>query len=595
MISRPVAAHPVTNDVQEIEWQFDALDLRPVLRWLDRVGGHPDGHTVEVVANGNGVIQVDLYLETDDWRFQRAGYALRIRRLGRRREAVATLKGLDPASADTPGLRSRRELSERLGAVDLQTLLGADGQVAARVRAVAGNKPLLPLFEVRTRRRAFFLKIEGLPPGEIALDETAIRPNGGGSPARLRRVEIEVPPASLQGLEPFVQELRDACALQPAGLSKFDAGLLSSDLRPSAPERFGATEVESGMASGAVALAVLRRQFAAMLAKEPGTRLGDDIEELHDMRVATRRLRAALSLFADVLPETALKALEEIRWVGQGLGAVRDLDVQIEQFGDWLEAAEQEDREAFAILRSLLHEQRETARAAMLEMLDSRRYEAFVSRFSRTLRARHLARSGPAAHPALALAPDLIETRFRSFRKAGDRISTDSPPTEYHRLRIRGKRLRYALEFLGDLYPGRTQPLIKRLVVVQDLLGLHQDADVAIDRLRQFAFSSAEELDPRTIFVMGEIAERHRQAAIQLRAQFPAAYARLSNKRWKSFHEVLEDKRPQPLQALAEPVAGTTENETHPAAVGRRAPTGGDAHAAPEPAELRSSRRTWAS
>ena len=324
----------MTNDVQEIEWQFDALDLRPVLRWLNSAEGPPDGQAVEVVANGNGVTQVDLYLETDDWRFHRAGYALRIRRLGRRREAVATLKGLDPASADGPGLRSRHELSERLGGADLQTLLGASGPVAVRVRAVAGKKPLLPLFEVRTRRRAFFLKIEGLPPGEIALDETAIRPNGGGSPARLRRVEIEVPSATLQALEPFVHELRDACALQPAGLSKFDAGLLSSDLRPSAPERFGATEVAPGMTSGAVALAVLRRQFSAMLAKEPGTRLGDDIEELHDMRVASRRLRAALSLFADVLPETALKAREEIGWVGQGLGAVRDLDVQIEQLDD---------------------------------------------------------------------------------------------------------------------------------------------------------------------------------------------------------------------------------------------------------------------
>jgi CHAD domain-containing protein len=182
----------------------------------------------------------------------------------------------------------------------------------------------------------------------------------------------------------------------------------------------------------------------------------------------------------------------------------------------------------------------------MLEMLDSRRYEAFVSRFGRTLRARHLARSGPAAQPALALAPDLIETRFRSVRKAGNRIDPDSPASDYHRLRIRCKRLRYALEFLADLYPGKTQALVRRLVAVQDILGLHQDADVAIDRLRQLALSSADDLDSRTIFAMGEIAERYRQAAIQLRARFPAAYARLSSKRWKVFHTVLEDERPVP-------------------------------------------------
>ena len=161
-------------------------------------------------------------------------------------------------------------------------------------------------------------------------------------------------------------------------------------------------------------------QFSAFLAREPGTRLGDDIEELHDMRVASRRLRAALSLFADVLPETALRVREDLGWVGQTLGAVRDLDVQIEQLDGWLDAADAPDRNALATLRSLLDERAASrAERAMLEMLDSRRYEAFVSRFGRTLRARHTARSGPAAQPAVALAPDLIESRFRSVRKAG--------------------------------------------------------------------------------------------------------------------------------------------------------------------------------
>src|SRR4029079_12234483 len=100
---------------------------------------------------------------------------------------------------------------------------------------------------------------------------------------------------SLQTLEPFVRELREACALQPAGLTRFEAGILSSDLRPWPPERFGASEIDPEMTSGALALAVLRRHFSAMLAKEPGTRLGDDIEELHDRRAATRRLPADVS------------------------------------------------------------------------------------------------------------------------------------------------------------------------------------------------------------------------------------------------------------------------------------------------------------
>ena len=150
----------MTADAREIEWQFDALDLRPVLRWLDKPDAWTAAHGVNVVANGTGVTQVDRYFETEDWRFRRAGYSLRIRRVGRRRDAEATLKGLDVASADAPGLRNRREVNEPLGAADLETLLRATGSVGRRVRAVAGTKPLLPLFEVRTRRRTFSLEAE---------------------------------------------------------------------------------------------------------------------------------------------------------------------------------------------------------------------------------------------------------------------------------------------------------------------------------------------------------------------------------------------------------------------------------------------------
>ena len=535
----------MTEDGRDVGWQFDAVDFRPVQRWLDRPERWSDASGVEVVADGSGVIQVDVYFETDDWRFQKAGYALRIRRLGRRRGVEATLKGLNPVSVGAAGLHNRLEVSERLEGADTQTLLRAGGPVGRRVRALRGRKRLVPLFEVRTRRRAFVLNAAGSPSGTITFDETAIRPHGGGSPVRLQRVEIEARPAASQVLEPFVLELRDACALQPAGLSKFEVGLLSYDLGPPA-QRFGVSEIEPEMTIGAVALAVLRRHFAALLAKEPGTRLGDDIEALHDMRVANRRLRAAMALFADVLPEAALKVREELVWVGRILGAVRDLDVQIEQLDDWLDTSEGTDRRALEMLRSLLQEQRETARAAMLEMLDSRRYQVFVGRLGRTLRARHAHRSGQASLPARTLAPDLIESRYRAVRKAGDQISPDSPAISYHRLRIRCKRLRYALEFLGGLYPDETRPLIKRTVVVQDVLGLHQDAYVAIDRLRYLAASRSDDIHPATIFAMGEIAERHRRSAIELRGRFPAAYRQLTGNRWQAFREHLERARPTP-------------------------------------------------
>jgi CHAD domain-containing protein len=547
-------------DGREVEWQFDAVDLRPVVRWLTRPEEwRVDPGSVRVAALGTRE-QIDLYLDTNDRRFHRAGYALRIRRSSRRRDAAgeATLKALDQSGAEVPGLRNRREVSEELAEPDLRALVRSDGPVGQRVRALAGRKRLLPLFEVRTRRLLFSLETDMSPPGEIALDETAIQPSRGGGLARLRRVEVEVPEGAVPPLEPFLESLRTESGLQPAGLSKYEAGLLSAGLRAPQPRGFGQTAVDADTPIGTVAVAVLRRHFAALLAREPGTRLGDDNEQLHDMRVASRRLRAALSLFADFLPAGAEHMRQELGWVGRALGAVRDLDVQLEQLEVWLAEVSDEDRGPLDSLRAVLEEQRSVARGTMLEALDSRRYEAFVRAFGRYLRGRRPRPSSPGGVPARAVAPDLIEKRFGKLRKSAEQIGPDSEPADYHRVRIRGKRLRYALEFLSDVYRGRTQPLLKRLVALQDVLGLHQDADVAIARLRRLAVERGDELGPTTVFAMGEIAERHRTRAAELRAQFPAVYKRVKGNKWKSLRKLLEDQRPAP----APPAGGAAGEST---------------------------------
>jgi triphosphatase len=530
-------------DVRELEWQFDAVDLRPVLRWLTE-RGPADAGPVRVDPQGNAS-QVDIYLDTDDRRFHRAGYALRIRRTGRATAAEATLKQIASAMTAQSGLRSRREVSERLEQADLALLAQSNGPVGLRVRAVAGRKKVRTLFEVRTRRRVLSVEANGFPPGEIALDNTAIRAAGHGTPTRLQRVEIEVPEQALPALQPFVDGLRSACRLQPAGVTKYEAGVLSAGLE-AVPDGFGSTAIEPDAPIGRVGLAVLRRHFAVLLAKEPGSRLGDDIEELHDMRVATRRLRAALSLFAEFLPPSAGQLGDELKWVGQTLGAVRDLDVQFEELERWHAEIPETDRDALVAIRLLLEAQRADAREAMLEALDSRRYELLVARFGRMLRSARGRRSGPASLPARDVAPDMIEERFRAFRKAGAGIATDSPAAAYHRLRIRCKRLRYGVEFLSDVYPGRTRRFIKHVVALQDLLGLHQDVAVGIDRLRGLVVERGAELPPETIFVLGEIAERYRRLAEELRGDFPDAYARVIGKRWKSFAKVIEAERPSP-------------------------------------------------
>lgn len=529
----------------EIEWQFEAQDLRLVQRWIETAAGA--GADPVTVAAGRTINHVDTYLDTADRRLDRAGYSVRLRR-SRRPPYEATLKSLDGAGADA--LRVRVELAEPLVHDDPATVRDAPGPVGERVRALVGTRKLVPLFDVQTKRRVFPIEAGGAPSGELLLDETVIREPNGPVLSRLRRVEVEVPETSLAAVGPLVESVQRACGLQPALLSKYEVALVASGRPRLEAETFGPTAIERGNTIGQVALALLRRHFATMLAKEPGTRLGDDIEELHDMRVASRRLRAALALFGAFLPTDAARLGPELAWVGQTIGTVRDLDVQLEQLDEWAAAVSEIDREPLDRLRSLLAEERTAARARMLEALDSPRYERFVRRFGTMLRSR----TGTRTPSALAVAPDLVEQRRRALRKARRRIGADAEPDAYHRLRIAGKRFRYALEFVSDVYPGETKRLVTRTVALQDVLGTYQDADVAIARLRQLARERGAILGPATVFAMGEIAERYRSQMKRSRARVAPTYERLRGKPWKRLRKRMEETRP-PARVAPAPLA----------------------------------------
>ena len=376
------------------------------------------------------------------------------------------MKDMRPAEGN--GLRQRLEVTEVLpsgGVADL----GPDGPVGRRLRAIVGTRPLREVLQVRTRRRPFALRVGGVDVAEVALDDTVIVVGGGQRPMQLRRVEVEVQADWVEALEPIVQQLRVSCGLQPARLSKFEAGLLAVGLEiPGSPD-LGPTAITPSSTMGELAFAVVRRQLAAVRAKEPGTRLGEDPEELHDMRVATRRLRAALSLFADVLPVRAEVFRQELGWLGRTLGAVRDLDVQLAGMDDltaataeWSEGVHTDGHDPLSDLSELLVRERESARADMLAALDSVRWE----RLAKGLAA--MAQQGPARRsvatrvPAVIGMPELVVTRHDAVAKAAKRAKRSGLVTDFHRLRIRCKRLRYSLEFASEVYEGRTGTYVAR-------------------------------------------------------------------------------------------------------------------------------------
>jgi triphosphatase len=529
-----------TLDPQEVEWQFDALDIRPVRRWLEnRVGEEP-----VIVASETREIS-DTYFDTEDWRIYQAGYALRIRRVEGKNKVEAAMMLL-ASEDDAPGLRSRREICEPLDIAE-PGAFDDSGPVGKRISALVGPNRLRTLFEIQTHRNAFGLILEGTEVGEVALDETDIPLENDGEATHVRRVEVEVEPDAVLQLEPFVERLRDTCRLSPATDSKYEAGLFARGLAPPGPPEFGPTDVDDSLTAGELAFRVLREQFAVFLAHELGTRIGEDPEELHDMRVATRRMRAAMKIFEEPLPVRVQRFRDEFKWIAGALGEVRDLDVQLERLDGWISSASSRDREPLEALRAVFQERRKKARRSMLRKLDSRRYARFVESFGAFLERGPSRRAQASRQPILAAAPELIRKPYRKMSKLGNPLTQESSSEEYHELRKKGKRLRYALEFLSGIYGDRAKDLIKALKELQDVLGDHQDAEVAVAHLRELAASRGRspKLSPETAFVMGGVAHRYEVQARELRSEFPGAYSRVRGKRWKKVRRTLEKTRPK--------------------------------------------------
>jgi CHAD domain-containing protein len=553
--------------MQEVEWQFDALDLRPVIRWLEARRpfsgpAGPETDRVSIPPGGLSAAQpmiaftpleprdiVDTYLDTPDWRFHRAGLAARLRNTNGAFEG--SLKTLE---APVDALRKRTEIQTPLPSGEVQALMEADSRAGSWVRALAGSLPPVPLFSLHSTRRPYAILLDGQPAGEVVLDETAVDQPSEREPTRLRRVEVEVPPDVVDRVRPFVDDLRRACRLTPAMSSKFELGLLTLDLTPAGLPDLGPITVPAGPSMGELAFAVIRRAFLAFLRCEPGARLGEDIEALHDMRVAARRMRAALALFEPALPLRARTLREELRWIASRLGEVRDLDIQLSWIASWSQGATADDLASLGLLSSALEKRRELARKGMLRALDSRRYAHLVTRLTHTLRSGPPRRSQPSRTPALAAFPGLIEQRFGRVVKAGRNLQADSPPEAFHRLRIRCKRLRYAVENARDLYGGPAADYIKVLVRLQDLLGEHQDAFVAISRLLELLQSVARQLPPRAIFMMGRVSQRYEQQAVKLRKRFPKVYLPVQGKAWTRLQRAILDGQRAEGSAVWPPV-----------------------------------------
>ena len=272
--------------------------------------------------------------------------------------------------------------------------------------------------------------------------------------------------------------------------------------------------------------ASLDQRLRALLTHEPGTRTGEDIEDLHQMRVAVRRMRATLKAARPLLDAAWSDDLRaELGWLGGALGPVRDLDVLLLRLHREIASLPADEQNAGGVLLDALERERTTARAAMLEALTAPRYSGLLERLAETVSA-PLPTPAPGDAPQPALV-DLVRAEARKLRRAVEKAGDDPPDEVLHALRIRGKRVRYTGELVAPSLRGtpagkQVKRLLSATTALQEVLGDHQDACVAEQRIR--GLLAGLDVTPDTVFVAGRLVERETHRAAEKRREWRGAW-----------------------------------------------------------------------
>jgi CHAD domain-containing protein len=486
----------------ELKLSVDDPFVTPALR--------PDGVDV---AGMEELPELDLratYYDTPDLRLARHGATLR-HRTGEGDQAGWHLK---LPSSDGDGA-SREELH----------FDGPAGKVPAPARdlvtALTRSAPLEPVARLRTLRRRWCLRgSDGSELAELVDDRVSVIKEGEVV-ERFRELELESHGVDRPTLERIASVLQEAGASAPRPVPK-----LVRALGPRAtqlPDIVAPPQLSPHEPAAYAVQAAIARGVQRVFTNDPGTRLGE-VEPLHQMRVGARRLRSDLRTFSPLVEqEWADRLREELRWLGEALGQVRDLDVMQDRLRAAAEGLGPEIEPLFAFL----DEQHLVARASLLKALRSERYVKLLDDLVQAARSPVV--TATAWEPAGDALPPLAAQAWKRLAGRGRSLDTDDPDERFHQVRIRAKRSRYAADAVAPALDPDDRKLAvrfaKRAAAVQDVLGDLQDSVVARSLVRDVV--AARSADAAFALAAGRLLERQEQSAREARAAFPTAWKKL--------------------------------------------------------------------
>lgn len=427
---------------------------------------------------------VSTYYDTPDYRLARHGITFRHR----------SEEGTGLWQLKIPRGDARMEI-ERPGppAVPPPELL-------ALLPALLRGSALGPVARLRTRR-----EVTRVPGAEIADDAVSIL-DGQHVVRRFHEIEVELMDDGDEKTLRWVEK-----KLRRAGA---DGGPFKAKLYRALELEPPTAVVVPKRSSPQAALALrLQAEAVELVEHDPGTRLGSDPEDLHQLRVATRRLRAFLRAGRPLLHREPAEALRgELGWLGGALGPARDLDVLLEHFA----AEARVVGGAAHDFVTTLEARRVDARTALLDALGSGRYLRLLDRLDEFVGA------PPFAGAEQVPLASIWWRETKKLQRAVAALGAEPEDTALHAVRISVKRARYAAELAAHELGERGATYVDRAKAAQDVLGAHQDATVGIEQILSWAGGRADRAE-----IAAQLIERQAVRKLAARAAWPAAWAKL--------------------------------------------------------------------
>lgn len=412
-----------------------------------------------------------VYFDTAECRLKRKGISLRVRHVGG--ERLQTIK------TQTSGVPFSRGQWEHKIDSDVPDLRFARGTPLAPLVTKKLTSTLVPVFATQVHRVTRSLR-EGGSRIEMALDQGVVR--AGRKVQPISEVELELKRGKVADLFKLAKVIEGLVPATLAFKSKSERGY---DLFAGAIDSSSLAQeitVESGMSTGKAFQAIVRSILRHLVDNESAVRNGDS-EGLHQMRVDLRKLRAAISIFSELVNDSQTKAIKgELIWMTNELGPARDLDVYIKSTVEPAEKLRPRKRGLREFGDDLVG-RRKAAFKKMKDAVDSPRYRSLILDTLQWIEAGDWKHSRAcASRPVGRFAADTIaRQRKKVLKKQKGLAEFDS--LQLHRLRIKFKKLRYSCDFFGSLCDGRKMKRhLKRfnkcLSELQDDLGALNDISV---------------------------------------------------------------------------------------------------------------------